>query len=105
MGFVDHHQRNLQLSQLLNESLVREAFRRHVEQLQSASSEIGVGTPDFLQINAGIQSGRWDFSRSQEIDLVLHQGDERRNDEGQTWQMQRAELVTKAFTAAGREDR
>lgn len=40
----------------------------------------------------------------QTLDLILHQGDERRHHEGQPGQERRRELIAERFSLAGRHD-
>ena len=48
----------------------------------------------------GVKATRWNISFTEQTDLVLHQGDERRDDDHQTGLSQGRQLITEGFAAA-----
>ena len=104
MRLVDDEQRDAQAAQLVDEALVGEPFGGDVEEFQIARAQIGVDAAVFLDRDARIQPGGRDAARVQEVDLVFHQRDERRDDQRQAVEVQRGKLVAEAFAAAGGED-
>jgi hypothetical protein len=60
---------------------------------------------EFVEAEARVEPGCVDTARGEEVDLVLHQRNQRRHDHREAVQHQRRELVAEALTAAGRKDR
>src|SRR5262249_333045 len=86
------------------EALVVEALRRDVEQLQrTVSQALGDGAR-LSCIEARVQSRCGGAVPIHEVDLVLHQRDERRDDDGHAVEHERGQLVAEALAAAGGEN-
>ena len=58
----------------------------------------------FVQVEGRIEPPRGDAAGRQGIDLVLHQGDQRRDDQRQARQHQGRQLVAERLAAAGGKD-
>ena len=103
MGFIHGKQRNPRALNGLAESFVDEPFRRDVQQPQPAGADFVHDGSVFVERQRGIEPPRGDSPRRQRVDLVLHQGDQRRHDEGQTRQEQGGNLIAQRLAAAGRK--
>jgi hypothetical protein len=102
---VDREERDLRPLELGEEALVVEALRGDVEELQAARPEPVGDVAHLLSAEAGIEAGGVDAVAGEEVDLVLHQGDQRRDHDGDAVEQQRGKLVAEALAAAGGEDR
>ena len=71
----------------MDEALVREALRRDIKQLQIPGLKIRVDLSCLVKFDAGIEAGRRNAVLAQELHLILHQGDERRNDHRESSEM------------------
>ena len=101
---VDREERDASARELREEALVVEALRRHVEELQRAVAESLADLTLLVGIEARVEPGRLDAASLQEVDLVLHQRDQRRDDDRHAVEHQRRQLVAEALAAAGRKD-
>ena len=105
MGFIDHQQGNPETAQELEELLMLHPFRRQIEQLKLFLMEI-LDHPVFLRAcEARVKCRSLNSSLFQAGHLILHQGDQRRNDQGQPWQDGRRQLVTQGFPLSCRHNR
>ena len=103
MGFIHGKQRDPRPLNGLAEPFVDEPFRRDVQQPQPARANLVHHGPVLVQGQRGIEPPRGDAPSHQRVDLILHQGDQRRNDQRQARQQQGGNLVAERFAAAGRE--
>ena len=93
MRFVDHQQRDPEGTQQLEKPLMLHPFRRQIEQLKPFLIEILNDAVLFRPGEAGMKSRRCDLPLLQAGDLILHQRNERGDDQGQSWQEGRRQLV------------
>ena len=101
---VNCEQRDLRLAELREEALVVEAFRRDVQQLEAPVAEsVGDGA-HLIRVEARVEPCRVDALASQQVDLILHQRDQRRHDDRHAFEHQRRQLVAEALPRSGRED-
>ena len=108
MGLVNGKQRNRGTFNLAQKTLVVEAFRRDVQQLQCSACQLIANRPRFIQRQRRIQPGRFHAFGLQKINLVFHQGDKRRHDERHALvgrKKQGGQLVGQRFAAARGENR
>ena len=82
----------------------QQPLRRDIEHAQLAILERRHHTAVLFRAVAGVQGASGDASRRQVRHLVAHQGDQRRDDDGQVVFYQRRKLVAEGFAAAGRHD-
>ena len=80
-------------------------FRRQIEQLNPPLAEILNHTVLFKPGEAGVKGRRRDRSSLQACHLILHECDERRNDQGQPGQEGRRQLIAERLALPGRHDR
>ena len=101
---VDREERDSSARELREEALVVEALGCDVEELQRAAAEPLADLALLVGTEARVEPGRLDPSSLQEVDLILHQRDQRRDDDRHAVEQQRRQLVAEALPAAGRED-
>src|SRR5437588_231999 len=101
---VDREQRDLRLAELLQESLVVEALGRDVEQLQAAGAKAFGDGSHLVRVEARVEPRCVDAARREEVDLVLHQRDQRRDHDGHAVEQQRRQLIAEALPSTGREN-
>ena len=102
---VDREQRDLRLAELREEALVVEALRRDVEQLETPVAQAVGDGAHLVRVEARVEPRRVDALAREEVDLILHQRDQRRDDDRHAVEQQRGQLVAEALARAGREDR
>ena len=76
---VDGEQRDASARELCEEALVVEALRRDVEKLQRAGAEPIEDLALLGGVEARVEPRRVDPAPLQEVDLILHQRDQRRD--------------------------
>ena len=104
MGLIDGEQRDRRPLDRLAEPLVDEPFRGDVQQLQPARADLVHHGAVFVQVERRIEPPGRDAAGRQGVDLVLHQGDQRRDDQRQARQHQGRKLVAERLAAAGGKD-
>ena len=103
--FIHRHHADRQPLQTRQKSLIGQALRRHVQQLDTAVIQPPVDTLQLLCIHAGIQPRGSNTQPVKLIHLVFHQCNQRRHHQGHTTEHQRRQLVTQAFTPASGKHR
>ena len=101
MGFVDGKQRQRRVVQQLDGTRLNQPFRCAIQQVQLAGHQGIFGGPGLLEIHGGVQERRFNAQLFQGGHLVLHQGDQRRDDHRRTRSNQGRHLITQGLTAAG----
>ena len=101
---VDREQRDLQLLRERAEAVGQQPLRRDVEDLVSAEARVAVGLAQLLDGHGAVDAAGRDAGVLQGHDLILHERDERRDDERQPRQQQGGQLIAKALAAARRHD-
>ena len=101
---VDGEERHRNPRDRLAEPLVVETFRGHVEEADRAFAD-GVHEGAHLVAGEGrIEAAGGHAAPGELVDLVLHQGDQRRDHEGQAGQQEGRDLIAERLAAAGGED-
>ncbi|MNT07144.1 hypothetical protein D3C72_1418360 [compost metagenome] len=103
MGLVDGDQAEVDLGQALQHGAGGQAFGRDVEQVQFAGAG---GAPDgraLLHRHAGIEAGGGHALLLQGLDLIGHQGDQRRHHQADAGAQDGRDLIADALAAAGRQ--
>jgi hypothetical protein len=93
MGFVDGEEGEFHLFEAGPEFLVGEAFGGDVEEFEVVVFEALVEVDDFVFGEGGVESRGGDLFADQGVNLVLHQGDEGGDDEGEAIEKEGGELV------------
>ncbi len=92
------------VGQLGEEALVVEPLGCDVEELQAAGAE-AVGDVTCLGLlDARVEPGRGDALADEGVDLILHQRDQRRDDDGDAVEQQGRQLIAEALAGAGGKD-
>ncbi len=91
----------VELAQQVQSAFGGEAFRRDVEQLEAARAGSALDLQHLVPVHRRIQVGGLDAVLPQGIHLVLHQRDQRRDDDATAGTQQGGDLVTQRFAAAG----
>ena len=105
VGLVDREEGDPRLAQQVEEALVVEPLRRDVEQLEAPVDDPRGDRALLLRADGRVEPPRRDAEARQEVDLVLHQRDERRHDDRRPLERHGGQLVTERFARARREDR
>ena len=79
-------------------------FRRQIEQLKPPLTEILDHAALFKPGEAGVKRRRRDLSLLQAGHLILHERDERRDDDGGAGENDGRKLITERFSTASRRD-
>jgi hypothetical protein len=101
---VDGQQADLEPAEEALEGLGVQRLRRDVEQLEPAGRRLGADRLLLLLGQGRVVEGGGDPELLQRIDLVLHERDERRDDERDALAAQRGHLVAERFAAARRHE-
>ena len=89
--------------QVFHPAVEHEALRRDVEQAILAAMQAAQARAGLVGVERGIEKGRGDAAGLQLVDLVLHQRDERRDDDGEAGPGEGGELEAERLAAAGRQ--
>ena len=104
MGLVDGEQGDLDLAQHLLEAGRHQAFGRHVEEFEVARVELVADIALLVGRERGIEGGGLDALLSERLDLVAHQSDERRDDDGDARAAQGGNLVAEGLARPGGQE-
>jgi hypothetical protein len=104
VGLVDREERNADPGDRFPESFVVEAFRGDVEEAQRALPDGIHEGAHLVARERRVESAGGHSTPGELIDLVLHQGDQGRDHEGEAWQQESRDLVAEGLAAAGGED-
>ena len=81
-----------------------EPLGREVEQVELAGEEERLDHPAFVEVLRGVEEARADAERGERVDLVLHERDQRGDDDADARAHQRRDLVAERLAAAGRHE-
>ncbi len=102
--FVDDEQADGARQQSFEEFTILEALRREIEHFAGAVGHALRERARFPVGQVRVHGKRVDAKRREFVLLVLHQGDERTHDDGESREHQRGELIDEGFAAAGGHD-
>src|SRR5258706_9186312 len=102
--FVDGEELDVPRLQVGKKSREHQPLRRDVKQPEFAVVQPTQTSARFASVEGGIEEGRRDAAGLHGIDLIFHQGDQRRNDDGQSGPSERGQLKTKRLPAAGGQE-
>ena len=103
MRLIDREQRDLRRAQQIAEPLAARPFRRDIEQVQFAIAQPVLRLAP-VGIDAG-QAGGADADSGRCTQLVMHQRDQRRDDDAAAIERNGGQLIAKRLARAGRHDR
>ena len=102
MGFVNGDQRRLALGQHLAEARHAQPLRRNEEELQAAIQVIHASLPRLRPVEAGVNPPHPQAERQELGRLILHQRNQRADDQSRSAQRNRRQLVAERLAKAGR---
>ena len=102
VGFVDGKQRDFRLRQQHQRTVLHQAFRCDVEHVKLTGDQLPLDLLLRCPVQCRIEIGSADANRFQCINLVLHQGNQRRDDDASAGPDQGRNLVAQRFAAASR---
>src|SRR5215469_6622771 len=98
---VDGDQWTGKLGEEATEAREAEALGRHVDELVAALRHGRHAAAHLDAVHGGGEIGRRDAAGGESVDLVVHEGDERRDDEGGAVQEGGGELIDEALATSG----
>ncbi|OPZ09086.1 MAG: hypothetical protein BWZ08_00699 [candidate division BRC1 bacterium ADurb.BinA292] len=104
VGFVDGEERDARLAQRVEEAIEQQPLRRDVEDLEPRLAHGGEDGAALIERHRAVEAGRRHAAADQRVDLVLHQRDQRRDDDRHPLHRQRGGLVADRLAAAGGKD-
>ena len=104
MGLVDGEQVNAGAGEPLGRAGIGEPLRRGIEQAHAPIAHGIDHAAVLVLIVRGVEASRLDPEMAQRRHLVAHEGDQRRDHEGQALAGERRQLVAEGFAGAGRHD-
>ncbi len=102
--FVDRHELHVALGEPVDEpvtALAGQTFRRYVEQPIAAFAQAGRDRVLLVRAQRAVVESRRDTVADEGVDLILHQGDERRYDDAEARADERRRLEAERLAAAG----
>jgi hypothetical protein len=101
---VDREERDAPAFQQGGRGRHPQPLRRQVEQVQLAGQVHLLDRAALVGILGRVEEPGADAQRAQRVDLVLHEGDQRRDDDPDTGPHERRDLVAQRLAAAGRHE-
>ena len=102
MRLVDREQRQRHFVEHVEEILIEHSLRCNVKQLQLTRPQVPFYLTLGVLVETGVEERGTHAKLMQCLDLVLHQGNQRRYDNGSTGADQCGNLVAQRLAAAGR---
>ena len=93
MRLVHGEEPDVDALQGLDEVVAAEALGRDVEELETPLPHAGDALLLLLEVERAVDEGRGQSARVERVNLILHQRDERRYDEGRAVKHQRRQLI------------
>jgi hypothetical protein len=101
---VNRHQRAGEIGEQRPKARQHQALGCHVDELVAPLRDPAHAPPRLLRIHRRGEEGRGDAARLEREHLILHQSDQRRDDQRGAGQQVGRELVHEALAAPGRHD-
>ena len=105
MGLVDGQQIGAAIAKKLHQARQRESFRGDIDEPQPPFGDGALGGEVLAGRIGGVQRPCRDAIGPQLAHLIVHKGDERRDDDGQALPHERRQLVAQRLAAARGHDR
>ena len=102
MRLVDGEERDPAARQELEAARRHQALRRDIDEIERALAHVALDLGGLGRRQRRIEVSRAHAGLAQRIDLILHQGDQRRDDNADTRPQQRGNLVAQRLAAARR---
>jgi hypothetical protein len=104
VSFVDREQRDVRPVEEREGRLHLEALGREIQKVEFAGEERGFDAHPLVAVLGRVEERRAHTDRRKGVDLVLHQRDERRDDDAGSRSDESGDLVAQRLTAAGRHE-
>ena len=104
VGFIDGECAHLQPLDELQEARRQQALRRDEHQAIAAGRDLRLGLTEGVERHAAVKRSRRIARFAQAIDLILHQRNERRDDDVGAPRQLRRDLIAKRLAASGGHD-
>ena len=104
VGLVDCDERGRKATELFEQPRRLEPLGRDVHQPVLPCRHRPLATPQFLRIERGRQVSGFDAALSEGTHLVLHQRDQRRDDDRRSLEDRGGKLIAEGLSAPGRRD-
>ena len=101
VGLVDRDQPDVDGVEKVAKARNGQALRRDVEQLEPARPGRGIDAVGLARRHRAVDERRRDAIRPQRVHLILHQSDQRRDDQRQPVQTQRRQLIAQRLAPTG----
>ncbi len=101
MRFIDREELHITFGKLVQESLLEKTFGRNVEQLERTGAKLFVDGLFVFVTQRTVQEGGRNTVALQGLHLVLHQGDQGRDNHSESAHGQCRHLEAEALTATG----
>jgi hypothetical protein len=105
VGLVDYDEIHRPRCQSTSEIGRRELLRRREHEFNRTPSDLGAGPPDVGGRYRAVHLDGLQTERRQLLELIAHQGDQRRYDDGHPRHQHRGHLITQRLPGAGGHDR
>lgn len=102
--FVDREEGDLAAGEQSERGVETQPLGRQIEQVELAREELGLHEAALLEVLRRVHEPGAHPERPQRVHLVLHQRDQRRDDDPRTGSDQRRDLVAERFAATGRHE-
>jgi len=103
MRLVDRRHRQIRLREKIERAIGEQSLGRDVEQLQFAVGDAICNALALAWRHRAVDARGGHAVGHERVDLVLHQRDQRRNDEREPIAHERGRLITKRLATAGRQ--
>jgi len=104
VGFVHGHERAPKALHEGTEAWKGQPLGSDVDELAGAAGDQAHASPHLAGVDGGREVGRRDAAGVERLDLVLHERDQRRDDQRGAVEERGRKLVDEALAAAGRRD-
>ena len=104
MTFVNCNHRDFHRPQFGAEYVRVQTFRRNIEEFVITEDAVFKCSENFLPCHAGVYGKGFDATFAEVLHLVLHQGDERSNDNANPFLGESRHLKGDGLTASGRHE-
>ncbi len=104
VGLVDREDGDLAAGEQVQRGVHAQPLRRQVQQVQLAGQELGLDHAPLVEVLGGVDETGAHAEGAQGVHLVLHEGDQRRDDHARAGPDEGRDLVAERFAAARRHE-
>ncbi|MCY1237989.1 hypothetical protein D9M72_507070 [compost metagenome] len=103
MGLVDGEKRNAGIADEVGETVGDDALGRHIKQIERTVGNLPSHRDRLFARQRRIERCRIDAELLQRLDLIAHQGDQRRNDDAEAGTAECRDLEAERLASTGRK--